>query len=658
MRGAIQPCSADSRKDNVIPQQHPDLCVLDLDRRKFLARARDAFAFLALAEMIPLPTWAQRSGGVEAIGAARAEGAIDLVIDRSSTSFGGKSGHSLAVNGTIPGPLIRLKEGEEAILRVSNKLSEIASIHWHGILLPPEMDGVPGVSFAGIKPGGTFTYKFPVRQSGTYWYHSHSGGQEQQGVYGPIVIEPKEREAVSYDRDYVIFLSDWSSLEPMKLVAKLKKDAGYFNFQKRTVGDFAADIRDVGIGSAFSERLRWLKMRMDPTDILDLTGAAYIYLLNGHPASNSWTGIFKKGERVRLRFIDGAAMSIFDVRIPGLKMTLIEADGQPLTPVDIDEFRIGPGETYDVIVEPTEEKAYAVFAESMDRSGYALGNLAPREGMQAQMPDLRKRPERTMADMGMSMEGMSMNDMPGMLMGGAAMEGMVMPSTSNTHQANTSEMKMRGHEMGDKNMRMQGHDMKSSQASAKSHPGSSHIPGAEPVRHGADSHGPGNSFVPETTRNRMHEPGTGLENSGRKALVYTDLRALHPYEDQRQPEREIEIHLTGNMDRYMWSIDGKKYSEASDPILFRYGERLRLTMVNDTMMEHPMHLHGMWMYPENGTGAYLPRKHTIIVKPAERLSVAITADAKGDWAFHCHMLFHMEMGMFRVVRVSGTGRGQ
>ena len=515
------------------------------------------------------------------------------------------------------------------------------------------MDGVPGVSFAGIKPGESFTYRFPIKQSGTYWYHSHSGGQELEGLYGPLIIDPAHPEPIPYEREYVVLLSDWSFMEPMAIISKLKKDSAYFNYQKRTVGDFFRDAKTQGLSSTLSERMQWQRMRMDPTDISDVTGATYTYLMNGRSPEANWTGLFRKGEKVRLRFIDAGAMTIFDVRIPGLKMTVVQADGQNVQPVAVEEFRIGPGETYDVIVEPKDEGPYAVFAETIDRSGYALGTLATKEGLKAPIPERRKRPVRGMDDMGMSM---------------AAMPGHSMVNDQNPPQAGHSApspvsqmsgMKMDSDEKKKSNVDPHaGHGMSMPNANTKMTSATkSEIPGAKPVKHGRDTHGPGNSNVPEETKNRLHEPGTGLENSPRKVLVYTDLKAITPFEDQRPPEREIELHLTGNMDRYMWSIDGKKYSEASDPIPFHFGERLRLTFVNDTMMEHPMHLHGMWMHLENGSGAHLPRKHTVIVKPAERLSVAVTADALGDWAFHCHMLIHMEMGMFRVVRVAKKSEG-
>lgn len=573
---------------------------------------------------------------------------IDITIGELDVEFDGKKGKAVAMNGKIPGPVFQFTEGEEAVIRVTNRLNETTSIHWHGLILPEPMDGVPGVSFAGIRPGETFTYRFPIVQSGTYWCHSHSGGQEQLGVYAPFIIKPKHADPIRSNREYVILLSDFSFMHPMTIISKLKKDNGYFNYQKRTVGDFFRDVKTKGFGEAFSERAQWLKMRMDPTDILDVTGASYVYLMNGHTEKMNWSGLFKSGEKIRLRFINGAAMTIFDVRIPGLQMSVVQADGQNIEPVSVHEFRFAPGETYDVIVEPRDEKPYAIFAETLDRSGYAIGTLTPKHGLIASRPARRSRPERTMMDMGMSMGAMpgmgGSMDMPGM-------SGTKKPLDEKEGKSRVSEAhsSMKGmDDMGGMDMSgMEMPDMKMPRDSKKT----SSIPGKNPVKHGSDHHGVGNSMVPEETKSRLDEPGTGLGSDERRVLVYTDLKNKTRNVDLRNPEREIELHLTGNMDRYMWSIDGKKYSDAPEPIVFYYGERVRLTLVNDTMMEHPMHLHGMFMDLENGSGEYLPRKHTVIVKPAERVSLAITADALGDWAFHCHMLYHMELGMFRVVRV-------
>ena len=568
---------------------------------------------------------------------------IDLDIDESRFTVGDRSAPAVTINGAIPGPVIRLKEGQDVTLRVTNHLNESTSIHWHGVLLPPGMDGVPGVSFGGIEPGTTFTYRFPVKQSGTYWYHSHSSGQELQGMYAPLIIDPVEPEPFQYDREYVVMLSDWTSESPEALMANLKTRPDYYNFQRRTLAELFADASRMGWWPALQDYLMWDHMRMDPTDFADVTGYTFTYLMNGLPPSHNWTGLFRPGERVRLRFINAAAMTFFDVHIPDLQMTVVQADGQNVQPVVVEEFRIGVAETYDVIVEPPEDRAYSIFAETMDRSGYARGMLAPRAGMTAAVPPRRPRPVRTMADMGlqmghMQMEGMeaSGNRPSGKSLHDHATGKHVHPGSGARHGGGPHEVPARSREEQHR----------------------SEIPGSKPVKHGPDDHGTGNQMIAEYSRNMMHEPGRGLEGSPRRVLLYTDLKSLVPYPDQREPEREIELHVTGNMYRYMWSFDGRKYSEAPDPIRFRYGERLRLTFVNDTMMEHPLHLHGMWMHLENGTGAYLPRKHTVVIKPAERVSVAITADAPGRWAFHCHLLFHMEAGMFRVVEVSGHEHGE
>ncbi len=551
---------------------------------------------------------------------------IELVISERSFALDGQTGMAVMINGTIPGPLIRLREGQEVTLNVTNHLKEVSSIHWHGILLPSHMDGVPGVSFSGIEPGTTFTYRFPVKQSGTYWYHSHSGGQELQGMYGAMILDPIEPEPFQYDRDYVVMLSEWSEESAEVMLDNLKKFSGYYNFQKRDAREFLADAVRWGFWPALRNYVMWDEMRMDPTDFADVTASTFTYLMNGLPPAHNWTGLFRPGERVRLRFINAAAMTFYDVRIPGLTMTVVQADGQNIQPVTVEEFRFGPAETYDVIVQATEDRAYTIFAETMDRSGYARGTLAPRSGMEGEIPERRARPLRTMEDMGMADHG---NGHTGHVMKRSSMN---LPGDPNDHGP------------------MHGEDMK--YASESHGRDRSPIPGATPVKHGPDHHGTGNQTVAEYSKNRMHESGRGFEQSSRRILVYTDLKSLTPYHDQRAPEREIEIHLTGHMQRYMWSFDGKKYSDAPEPIRVRYGERVRFTFVNDTMMEHPLHLHGMWMQLENGSGAYLPRKHTVVVKPAERLSVVVSADAPGSWAFHCHLLMHMEAGMFRVVKVS------
>jgi CopA family copper-resistance protein len=582
-------------------------------RRRFLQSTAalgllQAFRGLApaYAEGVPGPGAELRVGD---------ERVADLVIARTPFSFGGRRGSAVTINGTVPGPILRFREGETATLRVSNRLDEDTSIHWHGILLPSEMDGVPGLSFPGIRPGETFTYRFPVRQSGSYWYHSHSSLQEQLGQYGALVMEPAHHDPVHYDREHFVVLSDWTFRDPHRVLSVLRKEGGYFNFQSRTLGDFYRDAKKNGFRNTWAERKMWGEMRMNPTDILDVTGAAYTYLVNGLPPDGNWTALFKPGERVRLRFINASAGTFFNVRIPGLRMTVVAADGQNVQPVTVDEFQIAIAETYDAIVEPKADEAYTIFAESMDRSGYARGTLAPRQGMSAPLPPLRERPVRTMQDMGM--------DHGGGEHGGHAAAG----QTSHEHM-----------HMDHGSMPMD------------SMPKESPING----RHGPDTHGPENQMVAEVQRNRLGEPGTGLENVGHRVLVYTDLKALEPSFDPRPPEREIEFHLTGNMEAFVWGMDGHTFSESGEQPKLRVGERVRFTLVNDTMMEHPMHVHGVFLEIVNGAErAHQPRKHTINVKPAERLSFDFTFDEPGNFAFHCHVLYHMEMGMFRFVNVSG-----
>lgn len=565
---------------------------------------------------------------------------MDLTISEQTFRVNGREATAVMMNGSVPGPLIRLKEGQQATLRVTNRLREVTSIHWHGLLVPPDMDGVPGVSFRGIDPGTSFTYRFSIQQSGTYWFHSHSGGQELQGMYAPMIIDPIEPEPFQYQRDYVVMLSDWTFESPHTLLSNLKKQGGYYNFQRRTIGEFVGDVRRQGWWATMKDYLAWDRMRMDPTDFADVTGYTFTYLMNGQSPESNWTGLFHPGERIRLRVINAAAMTIFDVRIPGLQMTVVQADGQSVQPVVVEEFRIGPAETYDVIVELADDGPYTVYAETMDRSGYARGTLATRPGASAPVPDRRPRPLRTMAEMGMNHEGMSHARTESHAGNGH------LPTPSMPFQTSPTEAhQQHGRDLED----MSVHGARLDEQTVDQRP--SERPSTEPVPHGPDDHGTGNQMVAEFSSNRMHEPGAGLDAGERRVLLYTDLKSLHPFDEHRQAEREIELHLTGHMERYMWSFDGQKYSEAP-PIHFHYGEMVRLTFVNDTMMEHPLHLHGMWMYLENGAGPYLPRKHTVLVKPAERLSVAIHADAPGRWAFHCHLQLHMEAGMFRVVEVS------
>lgn len=538
------------------------------------------------------PVWALTSPGQPTVLAGTE---FDLFIDQSPVNLTGRKRTALTINGTLPGPLLRWREGDTVTLRVNNRLAEPTSIHWHGILLPSNMDGVPGLSFKGIEPGGVFVYQFTVKQHGTYWYHSHSGFQEQQGVYGPLVIDPREPEPYTYQRDYVVMLSDWTDEDPVALMKTLKKQSDYYNLHKPTVGDFVRDVGKQGGSATVADRLMWAQMKMNPTDLADVSGETYTYLLNGQPPERNWTGVFKAGEMIRLRFINGSAMSYFDVRIPGLKMTVIAADGQPVQPVSVDEFRIAVAETFDVLVEPTAE-AYTLFAQSMDRSGYARGTLARQTGAMATVPALDPRPWITMEDMGMGgMDHGAMADMPDM----AGMD----------HSA----------------MSMQAH------------------PASEQDNPLVDMQAM--SPVP-----KLDDPGIGLRNNGRRVLTYADLRSAFEDPDGRDPSRTIELHLTGHMEKFAWSFNGVKFSDA-EPLQLTYGERVRLVLVNDTMMSHPIHLHGLWSDLEDENGQFQVRKHTIDMPPGSRRSYRVTADALGRWAYHCHLLYHMEMGMFREVRV-------
>jgi CopA family copper-resistance protein len=621
-------------------------------------------------------------------------GVQDLFIDYADVDIGGRSGDAMAINGTIPGPLLRFREGQDVTLRVTNALADTSSIHWHGLIVPANMDGVPGVSFDGIPSGQSFTYRFKLVQYGTYWYHSHSALQEQSGVYGPLVIDPADRDPIESDREHVVMLSDWTFEDPHDIVPKLKKYPGYYNFQRRTLGTFVRDARDNGLWSTIGDRLSWARMRMDPADISDVTGATLEFLINGRVASSPWSGAVRRGERVRLRLINGAAATTFDVRVPGLSMTVVQADGQNVRPIEVDELRIAPAETYDVIVVPGGSDAYAIFAEPIDRSGVAAAMLTQRTGAIAKLPPRRERPLRSMMDMGMD-HNMSAGGAhgghaaaaagsaapksgsvspPASEQGAAARRG---PSPARSHDGHAQPATPQASKQSAPaapSATEHGEHKPAEPAPPTDHTG--HSPPATPSTppatastpppanglappgsipapkaHGSDTHGPSNSMVPEMTRSRLSERGVGLEDAPHRVLVYSDLVALEPHDDQRPPDREIELHLTGNMERFMWTIDGKKLSE-SKLIPLKLGERVRMTLVNDTMMEHPMHLHGMWMVLENGKGQHIPRKHTILVKPAERLSYLVTVDNPGRWAFHCHILYHMEVGMFRVFEVT------
>ena len=571
-----------------------------------------------------------RAGTSTNLPAALAGTDFDLSIGETLVNFTGAPRIALTVNGLLPAPILRWREGDTVTLRVANRLHEEASIHWHGILLPANMDGVPGLSFHGIPPGESYQYRFKVRQSGTYWYHSHSAFQEQRGLYGPLVIEAREPEPFHYDRDHVVMLSDWTDENPERLFAKLKKQSDYYNFQQRTVGDFVRDAKQKGWEATLADRAMWGEMRMSPTDLADVSGHTYTYLLNGSTPAGNWTAIFGKGERVRLRFINGSSMTYFDVRIPGLKMTVVAADGQYVHPVSVDEFRIAAAETLDVIVEPAGQDAFTIFAQSMDRTGYARGTLALREGLSAPVPQPDPRVMLTMADMGhggMDHGGHDMSAMPTMSHD--------MPTSSDTagHAGHA------GHEMPSTSDEHSGHTMPADEPGGmQAHPESE----------------TGNPLVDMQTTSptaRLDDPGIGLRNNGRRVLTYADLKSLFADPDGRDPGRTLELHLTGHMMRFAWSFDGIKFSDA-EPVRLTYGERLRFVLVNDTMMTHPIHLHGMWSDLEDARGAFHLRKHTVDIPPGTRRTYRVTADALGRWAYHCHLLYHMEAGMMREVRVT------
>jgi len=534
---------------------------------------------------------------------------------------------------------------------VTNHLKESTSIHWHGLILPSEMDGVPDISnsFHGIAPGETFTYRFQAKQSGTYWYHSHSGFQEQTGLYGPIVIDPIEKDPVTYDKDYVVMLSDWTDEDPMDVYHKLKKLSHYYNFNERTHADLMNDVEKKGLENTWNDRKMWNQMRMSQRDLSDVTGYTYTYLTNGVTPDKGWVGLFNKGEKVRLRFINGSAMTFFDVRIPGLRMTVVASDGQNVEPVSIDEFRIGVAETYDVIVEPKDDRAYTIFAQDIARSGYARGTLTPDISMLGEVPQLDSIPNLTHSDMGMDMSGMKGMDHSNMDMSG--MKGMDMSGMKGMDMSGMKGMDMSGMKgMDHSNMDMSGmKGMDMSGMKGMDHSNMDMSTMESMINHADTEFGPHVDMRSSNPQYRLDDPGVGLRNNGRRVLTYADLYNLNMTHGYPDPDREIELHLTGNMMRYMWSINGVKFSDA-EPLRFKLGEVVRITFVNDTMMNHPMHLHGMWSDLETGDNMYIPRKHTVVVQPGAKISYRVKVDAEGSWAYHCHLLYHMP-GMFRRVDV-------
>ncbi|EKN4908427.1 MULTISPECIES: copper resistance system multicopper oxidase [Serratia] len=557
---------------------------------------------------------------------------FDLTISETPVNITGSNRQAKTINGGLPGPTLRWKEGDKVTLKVKNQLDEQTSIHWHGIILPANMDGVPGLSFAGIEPDDTYVYTFQVNQNGTYWYHSHSGLQEQEGVYGAIIIDAREPEPFKYDREHVVMLTDWTDENPQRLLSKLKKQSDYYNVNKPTVGSFFRDVNTKGLSATIADRKMWAEMKMNPTDLADVSGYTYTYLMNGQAPLKNWTGLFTRGEKVRLRFINGSAMTYFDVRIPGLKMIIVAADGQYVEPVTVDEFRIAVAETYDVIVEPTED-ACTIFAQSMDRTGYARGTLAIREGLSARIPPLDPRPVLTMDDMGMGgmdhgMSGMDHSPMAGMAEGDQMMS---------MDGADMAQPEVSSSPMNHSNMAGMDHSQMADMPGMQGHPAS-------------EDNNPLVDMQAMSVSPKLSDPGLGLRNNGRKVLTYADLKSTFEDPDGREPTRTIELHLTGHMEKFAWSFNGIKFSDAG-PLLLKYGERIRIVLINDTMMTHPIHLHGMWSDLEDETGNFLVRKHTIDMPPGTKRSYRVTADALGRWAYHCHLLYHMEMGMFREVRV-------
>jgi CopA family copper-resistance protein len=635
-------------------------CILPISRRRFVQG-------LAVGGAVAALDWGGRQAfgetGQQHTPATLTGKDFELTIDSLPVKFSGRHSVATAVNGTVPGPILRWREGDTVTVAVTNRLKVPTSIHWHGMRVPADMDGVPGLSFRGIAPGKTFLYRIPVVQSGTYWYHSHSRFQEQTGLVGALIVERREKDSIEFDKEYVVFLSDWTDTHPETIFSNLKQQSDYYNYHQLTFRDFLSEAKKKGLRPTISDHLAWARMNMSPTDISDVSGATYTYLLNGNAPNANWTGLFQPGERIRLRFINGSSMTIFDVRVPGLQMTVVQADGNDVEPVTVDEFRIGVAETYDVIVQPQDDAAYTIFAQPEDRSGYARGTLAPKMGMTAAVPPMDPRPMRTMLDMGMgNMAGMKMGDMAGMGMSGKdgmnshnqSMAGMDMGSDSAEHTQNGDQkpQTMTGMEMGSSTgttpFPQPGPNTMPIMPASRTASADANLKPSNPVRMQV---GPQVVSVPMKVSERLNDPGDGISGNGRRVLTYANLRARYRGVDGRPPTREIELHLSGNMERYIWGFNGQKFSSA-EPLELKLGERVRFVLINDTMMEHPIHLHGLWVELENGHGEFNPYKHTIIVKPAERVSYLVSADTPGHWAFHCHLLYHQEAGMFRTVVVS------
>ncbi len=570
---------------------------------------------------------------------------FDLAIGTSPVNFTGRTRPAITVNGSLPAPILRWRQGDTVTLRVSNHLPDaMTSIHWHGIILPANMDGVPGLSFDGIHPGESYLYRFRLGQSGSYWYHSHSLFQEQAGLYGAIIVDPAEPLPYRWDREHVVLLSDWTDMDPGRLFRRLKKYAEYDNYYKPTVGDFIRDVRTQGWAATVADRRAWGQMRMTPTDLSDVNAHTYTYLMNGTTPAANWTGLFRSGEKVLLRFINAGAMTYFDVRIPGLKMTVVAADGLPVHPVTVDEFRIGAAETYDVIVEPSGQDAYTIFAQDMGRTGYARGTLAVQGGLEAPIPAVDPRPLLTMDDMGHGGHGAH---------GDHAMHG----SGHDAHAGHRASAASTGdhashasNDTGDAHTGHSGHAIAGGEHDHAAMSGHGAESGGMQAHPASETRNPLVDMQTMTPTPRLDDPGIGLRDNGRRVLTYADLASIAPDEDGRDPGRTVELHLTGHMEKFAWSFDGIPFASA-EPLRLNYGERMRIVLVNDTMMTHPIHLHGVWSDLEDADGNFMVRKHTVDVAPGSRRSFRVRADALGRWAFHCHLLYHMEAGMMREVRI-------
>lgn len=614
-----------------------------------------------------LPLFFLLAGSTAAPGALGAVREYHLTIAQEDVRIRDNTAGAMTINGQIPGPTLYFEKGDTARIHVTNEMNAATSIHWHGLLVPPSMDGVPFVTQVPIQPGATFVYEFPIRQTGTYWYHSHSELQEQSGLYGSIVIDDGRHPV---DRAYVVLLSDWTTEDPHEVLRTLKRGSHWYALEKGASQSIFGAAKAGRLGDYFSRELQ----RMPPMDIADV---AYDYFLsNGRPETALAA---EAGEKVRLRVINGSATTYFHLNFSGGPMTIISADGQRVEPVKEDLFLIGVAETYDVLVTLPERGAYELRATAHDGSGVTSTWLGQGE----------KHPARTIPRPDLY-EPMAHGDAGSVL---ALTPAAAMGMSDARVEAGAFDHPGTGHG---------GHDMGLGEMpAAREHPGQ-HGGGGSMARGMPDHHGHGVAHKPEhdampresspsahvhgqmpAAEHVGHEqmPAAGAHVSAarpfshrfglleadvasrpelaseggkeRPSTPYARLKAAEPTDPPAgAPVREIRLTLDGDMQRYTWFIDNQPVSEA-DTIRVREGEVVRFILINRTMMHHPMHLHGHFFRVINGQGDRAPLKHTVDVAPMATTVIEFYTDEIGDWLFHCHLLYHMKSGMTRLVHYDG-----